>query len=173
MSPTLGRRVLLALALADVVVFGGWVAREEIRRRGSRIHLPIEGYDPRDLLSGHYVRFQLVAAREAATYLEPRGASAPQMFCIEPKEGLYHVTSLRTGSAGSCSPFLRANLNEWAHWDFGVDRFYVDERLANEARWIQANPNTYLVATVDNSGAVHPVDLVINGKSLGPKGASR
>jgi len=173
MSPTQGKRVLLGLALADLVFFGGWVAREESLRRGGRIHLPIEGYDPRDLLSGHYVRFQLVAVREAAAFLKPRGASVPQTFCIEPKEGLYHVKGIRTGGASSCSPFLRATLNERAHWDFGVDRFYVDERLANEARWIQANPDTYLIATVDDSGAVHPVDLIVNGKSLGPKGASR
>jgi len=170
MSPTLGRRVLLALALADVVFFGGWVAREESLRRGGRIYLPIEGYDPRDLLSGHYVRFQLVAVREAANFLEPRGAIAPQMFCIEVKEGLYHVKGLRMGSASSCSPFLRATLDNTAHWDFGIDRFYVDERLANEARRIQANPNTYLVATVDETGAIHAVDLVVNGKSFGPKG---
>jgi len=173
MSPTLAKRVLLALAVVDLVFFGAWVVREEIARRGGRIHLPIEGYDPRDLLSGHYVRFQLVAVREAATFLEPHGARVPQAFCIEPKEGLHHVKGVRTGSASSCSPFLRATLDEWAHWDFGVDRFYVDERLANEARWIQANPDTYLIATVDDSGAVHPVDLIVNGKSLGPKGASR
>jgi uncharacterized membrane-anchored protein len=173
MSPALGKRVLLGLALVDLLFFGGWVAREESLRRGGRIHLPIEGYDPRDLLSGHYVRFQLVAVREAATFLEPRGAIAPQMFCIEPKEGLYHVNGVRTGSTSSCSPFLRATLDNGAHWDFGIDRFYVDERLANEARRIQANPNTYLVATVDDSGAVHAVDLVVSGKSFGPKGASR
>ena len=173
MSPNLGKRVLLGLALVDLVFFGGWVAREESLRRGGRIHLPIEGYDPRDLLSGHYVRFQLVAVREAGTVLDPRGAIVPQTFCIEPKEDLYHVRSVRTGSASSCSPFLRATLDQRAHWDFGVDRFYVDERLANEARQIQANPNTYLVATVDDNGTVHPVDLVVNGKSLGPKGATR
>lgn len=172
MSSTLGKRVLMALALVDLVFFGGWVAREESLRRGGRIHLPIEGYDPRDLLSGHYVRFQLVAVREAAAFLEPRGATAPQTFCIEPKQGLYHVKGVRTGSTSSCSPFLRATVDQRAHWDFGVDRFYVDERLANEARQIQANPNTYVVATVDDSGAIHAVDLVVNGKSLGPKGAS-
>jgi len=172
MSPTLGKRVLLALALVDLLFFGGWVAREESLRRGGRIYLPIEGYDPRDLLSGHYVRFQLVAVREAANFLEPRGAIAPQMFCIEVKEGLYHVKGLRMGSASSCSPFLRATLDNGAHWDFGIDRFYVDERLANEASRIQANPNTYLVATVDDSGALHAVDLIVNGKSFGPKGAS-
>ena len=172
MSPTLAKRVLLALAVVDLVFFGAWVAREESARRGGRIHLPIEGYDPRDLLSGHYVRFQLVAVREAATFLEPHGANVPQAFCIEPEEGLYHVKGVRTGSASSCSPFLRATLDERAHWYFGVDRFYVDERLANEARWIQPNPDTYLIATVDDSGAVHAVDLVVNGKSLGPKGAS-
>src|SRR5262249_44427121 len=118
--------------------------------------------------SGHYVRFQLVAVREAAAFLEPRGANAPQSFCIEPKEGLYHVTGLRTGSASSCSPFVQATLDDGVRWAFGVDRFYVDERLANEA-----SPNSYLVATVDDSGAVRAIDLVINGKSLGPRGASR
>jgi uncharacterized membrane-anchored protein len=173
MSATLGKRVLLALAIVDLLFFGGWVAREESLRRGGRIHLPIEGYDPRDLLSGHYVRFQLVAVREAETLLRPGGANVPQTFCIDPKDGLYHVKRVRTGSASSCSPFLRATLNERAQWDFGVDRFYVDERLANEARWIQANPDTYLIATVDGSGAVHPVDLVVNGKTLGPKDSNR
>ena len=173
MSATLVKRVLVGLALVDLVFFGGWVAREESLRRGGRIHLPIEGYDPRDLLSGHYVRFRLVAVREAATFLEPRRANAPQAFCIEAKEGLYHIKGLRAGSASSCSRFLRATLDDAMHWDFGVDRFYVDERRANEATWIQANPDTFLVATVDNSGAVHPVDLVVNGKSLGSKGAAR
>src|SRR6516162_7715393 len=173
MSPTLGKRVVLALSLVDLVFFGGWVALEESLRRGSPIHLPIEGYDPRDLLSGHYVRFQLVAVREATSFIEPRGTNSPQMFCIEARDGLYHVKGVRTGSASSCFPFLRATLDQWAHWDFGVDRFYVDERLANEARQIQANPNTYLIATVDDNGTVHPVDLVVNGKSFGPKGASR
>jgi uncharacterized membrane-anchored protein len=173
MSPTLGKRVLLALGLVDLLFFGAWVAREESLRHGNRINLPIEGYDPRDLLSGHYVRFQLVAVREAETFLEPRGANVPQTFCIEQKEGLYHVKGLRTGSASSCSPFLLATLDERAHWDFGVDRFYVDERLANEARRIQANPDTYLVATVDDTGAIHPVDLIVSGNSFGQKGASR
>src|SRR5262245_24542193 len=126
MSPTLGKRVLLALAVVDLVFFGGWVVREESLRRGGPIHLPIEGYDPRDLLSGHYVRFQLVAVREAASFIEPRGTISPQTFCIEPRARLYHVKGMRTGSASSCSPFLQASLGERGHWDFGVDRFYVD-----------------------------------------------
>jgi uncharacterized membrane-anchored protein len=172
MTPTLGRRVVLGLVLVDLVFFGGWVAREESLRRGPRIHLPIEGYDPRDLLSGHYVRFQLVAVREAASFLPPHPSNAPQSFCIEPKDGLYHVIGMRTGPS-SCSLFLRATLDEWSHWNFGVDRFFVDERLANEARWIQANPNTYLIASVDDRGAIHPFDLVVNGNSFGQKSASR
>src|SRR5215469_3254703 len=111
MSPTLGKRVVLALALVDLVFFGGWIALEESLRRGGPIHLPIEGYDPRDLLSGHYVRFQLVAVREAASFLEPRGASVPQTFCIEPRDGLYHVKGIRTGGASSCCPFLSATID--------------------------------------------------------------
>jgi len=173
MSPTLGKRVLLAMAVIDLLFFGGWVMREESRRRGGAIHLPIEGYDPRDLLSGHYVRFQLAAVREAASFIEARGTISPQRFCIEPRDGLYHVTGVRKDSASSCSPFLQATFDDRGHWNFGVDRFYVDERLANEVRWIQANPNTYLVAVVDDGGVVHPIDLVVNGNSFASKPASR
>jgi len=166
MSATLTKRVLLALALVDLVFFGGWVVREETPRRGGPIHLPIEGYDPRDLLSGHYVRFQLVAVREATNIIDPRRNVSPQTFCIERRDGLYHVKGVRSGDASSCSPFLRATYDDRGHWDFGVDRFYVDERLANEARWVQPSPNTYLVAVVDGDGAIHPIDLVVNGNSF-------
>ncbi len=169
MNRALGKRVVLALALVDVLFFGGWIVREESLRRGSPIHLPVEGYDPRDLLSGHYVRFQLVAVREAENFIQPRGTISPQTFCIEARDGLYHVTGLRMDNANSCFRFLRATFDERGHWDFGVDRFYVDERLANEVRWIQANPSTYLVAVVDEGGVIHPTDLVVNGKSFASK----
>src|SRR5262249_59435621 len=125
MSPTQGKRVLLGLALADLVFFGGWVAREESLRRGGRIHLPIEGYDPRDLLSGHYVRFQLVAVREAAAFLKPRGASVPQTFCIEPKEGLYHVKGIRTGGASFFFPFFPASVEPWGPLGFWLLRVFL------------------------------------------------
>jgi uncharacterized membrane-anchored protein len=160
------KRVLVAMAVADLLVFGGWVASEELHRGGAAIKLPVEGYDPRDLLSGHYVRFRLIAAREATPFASP----SEQRFavCLEATEdGLYHVTRLRR-RGDACAPFL-SGTGAGGLIDFGVDRFYVDERIAGEVRWVRPGPNTYLVATVDGNGVVHPIDLVVDGNSLKPR----
>ena len=49
------RMIVLALPLAGL---GGlWGLSEYESRQGSEWEVPIEGYDPRDLLRGHYVEF--------------------------------------------------------------------------------------------------------------------
>jgi uncharacterized membrane-anchored protein len=158
------KRVLLAMVIADVVVFSGWIAYEEISRKGDRIRLPVEGYDPRDLLSGHYVRFQLTAAREAKA-LAPSGAKEIAVCLERSGNGLYHVSRLQS-VGDACKPFLIGSRASTGI-DFGIDRFYVDERIANEVRTVQAGSDTYLIATIDARGTAHAVDFVINGKSLG------
>jgi hypothetical protein len=52
---------------------------------------------------------------------------------------------------------------------FGVERFYVDERRAPSVGFVAAGPETYLVATIDDGGAVHALDLVVAGKSVGAR----
>lgn len=161
------RRVILGMAVADALFFGGWIAVEQIHRSGERIKLPVEGYDPRDLLSGHYVRFQLKADSEARA-LAPNGEEGEEVeVCLEEGgDGFHHVSRLK-GPYDRCSPFLAGRRQPW-RIDFGVDRFYVDEREAETVGRIEPGPNTFLIATVDGRGGVHPVDLVVNGVSLHP-----
>jgi hypothetical protein len=160
------KRILVAMALADVAVFGSWVAREEAHRTGEWRKLPVEGYDPRDLISGHYVRFHLIAAREAEAIAPP--AAKWIAVCLERSaDGLYHVTRFRPPGDG-CSPFL-AGSRDASRLDFGIDRFYVDERIASEVQGLRAGADTYLLATIDSTGAIHPLDLVVNGNSLGSR----
>lgn len=54
MSPRL--RVLAALL--PVVGLLGLVVRSELARQGAEFRLGIVGYDPRDLLAGHFLRYQ-------------------------------------------------------------------------------------------------------------------
>jgi uncharacterized membrane-anchored protein len=156
---------LLGLALADLVVFGAWITREEVARRvGTEVLLPVEGYDPRDLLSGHYVRFRLVAAREVWGLGRelPSGQAA---YCLETHaDGRAHVVR-RKLEGDACPLFLTATVNPVHGPDFGVDRFYVDERRRNEA-FAPVGGDAVLVARVDGHGHVHPVDLVVRGRSL-------
>ena len=161
MSLPLVKRLLLLMAVVDLLVFGAWIAYEQRARTGDRIELPIYGYDPRDLLSGHYVQFRLVAEREAvALGLGP----GPIAVCLERgSDGQHHVTHAR--APGESCTFI-AGTSEPYRVDFGVDRFYVDERRANEVGRVSEGPSTYLVVTIDGSGVVHPVELVVGGKSM-------
>jgi uncharacterized membrane-anchored protein len=162
------RTILLGLALADLVVFGAWITREEVARRaGAEVLLPVEGYDPRDLLSGHYVRFRLVAAREAAQLAPPPDmrARGEVAYCLERQaDGRAHVVRPRV-EGDSCPLFVTATVGPGGGLDFGVDRFYVDERRQGEAVGLAAG-DTHLVARIDGGGHIHPVDLVVRGKSL-------
>jgi uncharacterized membrane-anchored protein len=156
------RRLLLAMALVDILVFGGWIAREETVRTGERIALPIHGFDPRDLLSGHYVQFRLVAGRETEALERTDGSVS---VCLERgADGMHHVTHVRA-PAEACT-FITGTSQPY-RVDFGVDRFYVDERRANEVGRVAEGPTTYLVATIDASGTIHPIDLVVSGTSMG------
>lgn len=159
------RTVIAGLLATDLLLFGGWIASLEHARSSARVKLPVEGFDPRDLLRGHFVRFQLVAAGEAGPLLrgEPEGARIE--LCLEERRGMLHVTRVRTDD---CKPFIAGALRG-GRVDFGVDRFFVDERIAGEVAFVRAGPETYVVATIDGGGAVHVIDLVVDGKSVARK----
>lgn len=166
------RRLLLGLAIADLVVFGAWIGREEVARRaGVEVRLPVEGFDPRDLLSGHYARFQLAALGEAYKVQNqeehpPRDRPATSSYCLEVRAGgLAHVARRRL-PGDACPLWISAKPDKYARIDFGVDRFYVDERRRDEVARISAGDGTYLVARIFDGGRIHPVDLVLNGKSV-------
>lgn len=49
---------LAALALPLLGLGGLWLSTEQMSRHGTEWDVPVRGYDPRDLLQGHYVQFQ-------------------------------------------------------------------------------------------------------------------
>jgi hypothetical protein len=159
-----GKTALLVMAAADLVIFGGWIGVQEWGlRRGVEVKLPAEGYDPRDLISGHYVRFRLTAEHEAKE-TAPEGIAGTTSFCLEARGDRWHVRSPRL-VGDSCAPFVSGTWTD-GQFKLGVERFYVDERLASQVGWIPAGSDTYLLARVDSGGGIHAVDLVVSGKSL-------
>lgn len=49
---------IAALVLPLAGLGGVWLTTDRASRQGTEWDVPIEGYDPRDLLQGHYVQFQ-------------------------------------------------------------------------------------------------------------------
>ena len=56
------------------------------RQSGSEITVAITGYDPRDLLSGHYIQYEIDWARTDCSQF-PQGICRPQDFCKQARWG--------------------------------------------------------------------------------------
>lgn len=54
----MSRRLRLLAALLPVLGLTALVVRSELAQRGDAFRLEIRGYDPRDLISGRYLRYQ-------------------------------------------------------------------------------------------------------------------
>lgn len=163
------RKIIAGVIVADLLIFGGWIASLEAGLRHDAVKLPVEGFDPRDLLSGHYVRFRLIAEREAAALLpqDARLRGGRMSFCAEESQGFVHPVHVREPGEG-CKLVLTGDVSgEGVR--FGAERFYLDERRAREVMLVRAGPTTYLLATLDDGGSVHAVDLVVDGKSMARK----
>lgn len=94
-APGVPARILSAAALLALGLVG-LVARESVARaQGQEVRLEIAGYDPRSLLSGHYVQFQLRSEQPPGTPCPPGSndfAAARQWVALR-DVGDHHVPS--------------------------------------------------------------------------------
>ena len=156
----------LALWL-PIVVLGVGIARGEHAIRSGEIwRFEVGGYDPRDLLRGHYLRFQ-IQERWGDAYDHEGPASDAECACLErtgdDEPPLLHAASCEFADE-QCERFvIRDEL-------IGLNRFYVPEARARELeRRLQdasARGEAELLVAIDREG--HPVisDLLIDGVSL-------
>ncbi|MDE2434827.1 MAG: GDYXXLXY domain-containing protein [Sphingomonadales bacterium] len=70
-----------ALALPLLGLGGMWISADRLSRQGTEWDVPIQGYDPRDLLQGHYVQFRYDWPRERSP--EPQPYYGDVGFCLE------------------------------------------------------------------------------------------
>ena len=129
----MSRAARLAAVLAPLLGLGAlWGMSEYTYRQGTEWEVPIQGYDPRDYLRGHYVEF---------TYdwpgINETGRQAPELFCLEGKAPrLTRVTEpTRAADHAACAHPVRTDLSGVYGWDaLTRGRLYVgqDRALALE-----------------------------------------
>ena len=156
---------LVAVGLPLLLVVAG-ILRAEHHLRTSRVwHFEVTGYDPRDLLSGHYLRFRIVlgvegverACRErgeCCLCLGDRGATQP------PEVALASCDEARS----ACDGVVRTDrLAE-------IERFYVPEEHAAvlEERLAEAQEARRARVLLSISADGHPQvsDLWIDGRPV-------
>lgn len=177
---------ILAAAVVLVLVLTGLVVREGVARaQGQEVVLEISGYDPRSLLTGHYVQFQIQSDLAVGTTCPPGSGvpvQRPTTWVALRRQGDHHAA---TGVAPSRDAALK--LGEMAVrgdvdcqtgptedssrvvMNLGVDRLHIDQRQAEAVQKTlqigRGDPATArAIVSVGRDGKARLKGLMVGGK---------
>lgn len=151
MNRTLHLTLAIALPLAVLAFNAGWKLYE--RSQGIEIRLPIEGFDPRDLLSGHYLVYRVnYGLGEFCTDLNV-GHNQPHTICLDPKQST---------ADESCTVPL-SGVCQNSDFKASIERFYIPEQYATPLDQAVRDQKGEIIITVKN-GKAGVKDLMIEDK---------
>jgi uncharacterized membrane-anchored protein len=136
--------------LLPIVAFAGLVVRAELlRASGPVFHVAIAGYDPRDLLQGHYLRYRLQWPRE--------GACNDATCCLCLRTSGAH-TKVECGVAdATCDAQLSPQMIEQGR------EFFIQENAGPALEQAIRRRQGAIALNVTPNGQVRVHDLLIDG----------
>jgi hypothetical protein len=152
-ATTTGRRWLLAAVLLPIAGVAGLVARSEVALRGHEWRFPISGYDPRDLLRGHYLTYRI----EWDPAPRPDGRPCRECcLCLE-RGATRRVSRIECAGPARCDVLLAPDEER------ELSRFYVPEDEAQELeRAVRAARGE--IVLVERRGRLSIKELLIDGR---------
>ncbi len=82
------KHFFLAILILPLVILAGWAGWLAIQRENGReVKVVISGYDPRDLLSGHYLAYTIDWNRTDCKQFNEQGVCPKKEFCREARWG--------------------------------------------------------------------------------------
>ena len=157
---------LAAALLIPILAIGAWITRlNEVVQNGKLIHVAIRGYDPRDLLAGHYMQYQLDLGE-----IQPCTEARDELACVcftESRDSTQLSTPLWGGKCShlpaDCPVSLSGHCQGFGRFVSGIERFYVPESLAPDVQILPTGAS--VMARIDRNQRV-VVDLLIDGMPL-------
>lgn len=158
-------KLAMALSLPLLGLSGGWAMTHVRAQQGEEWLIPVEGYDPRDLLRGHYIRYRYVWPLERPA--DPDMAQ-PTFYggavCLEGKApNITRASPLDTGDAKqNCAIVARASWGareEVRGLESGI--LYVSQTSAGDLEKKLADPKlqSLIRVKIREDGVMRPVGL--------------
>lgn len=162
-------RKWLAIAIVAPIFFMTlWVMKlEKNARRGIEVELPIEGYDPRDLLSGHYLTYRIqFGALNPCVEQSGYSRSDEKCVCLKKQEKSVLWIADKIEFCGeektdtSCKTFLRGSCKN-GRFIAGIERFYFSETMTRQLAVVPTGAS--IVVRINSAGEAIVKDLKIDG----------
>lgn len=149
------RALVIALIFPIVALVALTAYKKYVLSFGIEIILPISGYDPRDLLSGHYLIYQIDYGVDGIC----AGNSGQQTgyICLEPKMFSYSTPA-------GCSKLIRGTCN-YGRFEAGIEKYYLPQGKAKDLEDQIRSKTASIVLSITQSGQAQVKDLLVNGES--------
>lgn len=181
-------RILVVAGLCAASLIGLVISEGAARQAGQEIVLPMAAVDPRELLSGHYVRIQITerlapgepcpeqdAAHDWLAFA-PSGAVHVLVGSAASREDAQQVGPVPAKGTFTCSPGgLNADGTPGAGavWiDLGIDRFYINQadalRIERAMREQQPGGETrvFVIVSIGRDGQARLMGVMVDGERL-------
>lgn len=164
-KPARQLRVTLSLMLPIAFLCGLVAVKQWTLHQGIDIKLPIEGFDPRDLLAGHYLTYSVnygvpvCADSTVGNIPDPfAGHDIPAYVCLKPaffRFGKQFSPECTLAIRGVCRMF---------RFEAGIERFYIPENYARPLDLAVRNKNGEIIVSITDSGTAMVKELLIDGR---------
>lgn len=124
---------------------------------GKEITLPIAAYDPRDLLSGHYLIYTINYGVKGVCKNTSYGQKKFGYICLSTRNFSYR-------SPSNCKLLVKGVCNG-ERFEAGVERYYIPEKEAKKLECLVRSNKASIVLSVLANGKAQVKDLLINGTS--------
>jgi hypothetical protein len=156
----------LALPLAGLALLWGW--SDWRSRQGTTWEVPVEGYDPRDLLRGHYVMYRYRWPALEGDVDNLTFGYAPSL-CLEGQAP--QIARVRTDQTGTCANRVRP---EQGTGSLAGGRYYLPQTAAGgiERRLMDPDQQAILRFRLRNDGLIVPLDIRFRPKTAAERAAA-
>jgi uncharacterized membrane-anchored protein len=146
--------IIAALAFPILALLGLAINKATIREIGRIVTFKITGYDPRDLLSGHYLIYQIdYGVPGLCTNPDVQG----QTFYLCPQE-----QRVSGDKPASCSYFIKGSCQN-RRFEAGVERYYIPQEYAVRLDRLVQNKQGSVTLSVASNGEAQVNLLLIEG----------
>ena len=154
-------RLGLAISLPLITLLCLLLYKQSIINTGHTISLDIVGFDPRDLLSGHYLRYKIDYRSRNACKIASESANKKVRLCLEPER--YFLDNTPTPSQAQCRRYLEGVCTKTGFIS-GLERFYIPEKYAPQLDTLVRDARGALQISVDSHGNAVIETLFIDGE---------
>jgi uncharacterized membrane-anchored protein len=150
-------RLAIAIAFPIIVLLCLMLYKQHIVSTGQVVKLAIIGFDPRDLLSGHYLRYQVDyqtdKSCDSAAKQSIRLCLKPQRYFISPYDVIRSECQLYLSGYCKAGQFIA-----------GIERFYIPEQYALQLDKLVRDARGELQISVTPQGKAIIQTLLIDGQ---------